>query len=99
MSALLLSNLGVVCNKCDFLNVVGAARCVTCGAPTSDAPGASAPTSGRPDTKAAPAPSLADNPPPSTASQHQPPGLKQRGPTGTVQTPIVQKPQPAPEVV
>ncbi|MBL8956265.1 MAG: FHA domain-containing protein [Myxococcaceae bacterium] len=73
MSALLLSNLGVICTKCDFLNVVGAARCVTCGAPTGDAPAATAPSSGRPDTKAAP---LADNPPPSTGSMAQPPGLK-----------------------
>jgi len=77
MSALLLSNLGVICTKCDFLNVVGAARCVTCGTPTTDAP-AVAQGSGRPDTKAAP---LADNPPPSTGSMSQPPGLKQKGPS------------------
>ncbi len=78
MSALLLSNLGVICNKCDFLNVVGAARCVTCGTPTGDGAGATvAATSGRPDTKGSP---LAENPPPSTGSMSQPPGLKQKGP-------------------
>lgn len=34
MAALLKTHLGVVCPACDFLNVVGAAKCMSCGAAT-----------------------------------------------------------------
>ncbi len=42
MAALLKSQLGVVCPACDFLNVVAAAKCMSCGA-TTDAPSLPAP--------------------------------------------------------
>lgn len=90
MSALLLSNLGVICPKCDFLNVVGAAKCVTCGTTVTDGPSAAPAASGRPDTKAPPAPSLADNPPPPSGSASQPPGLRRTQPA-----PAVKPPEPA----
>jgi pSer/pThr/pTyr-binding forkhead associated (FHA) protein len=34
MTAFLTKSLGVVCPSCDFLNVVGAVRCMSCGAAT-----------------------------------------------------------------
>ena len=34
MAALLTKTLGVVCTSCDFLNVVGAVRCMACGSAT-----------------------------------------------------------------
>src|SRR5438309_6881694 len=37
MPALLRSHLGVVCPSCDFLNVVGAAKCMSCGSATDSA--------------------------------------------------------------
>ncbi len=42
MAALLTKTLGVVCPSCDFLNVVGAVRCMACGSATD---GAAQPTS------------------------------------------------------
>lgn len=41
MAALLTKTLGVVCPNCDFLNVVGAVRCMACNAATFQAPTAS----------------------------------------------------------
>lgn len=43
MTAFLTKSLGVVCANCDFLNVVGAVRCMSCGAAT-DAPSPTAKT-------------------------------------------------------
>lgn len=45
MPALLTKSLGVVCPSCDFLNVVAAVRCMTCGVATDgvQAPAAPAP--------------------------------------------------------
>jgi hypothetical protein len=34
MSGLLTRSLGVVCPSCDFLNIIGATRCMACGSPT-----------------------------------------------------------------
>ena len=42
MAALLTKTLGVVCPSCDFLNVIGAVRCMACGSAT-DAVAQSAP--------------------------------------------------------
>lgn len=85
MSALLLSNLGVICPKCDFLNVVGAAKCVTCGTPTAEA--AAPASAGAPASKPAP---LAENPPAPSGVQSQPPGLRR-----TAAAPAVKAPEPA----
>lgn len=80
MSALLLSNLGVVCPSCDFLNVVGAATCMACNAAITDAapakalpktqtpPPAEAPAAKRPAEEPAPMPRAATPPPLSKAA-------------------------------
>ncbi len=68
MVALLRQNLGVVCPSCDFLNVVGAVKCMSCGTPTETAVGA----------PAAPAAAAvaAKPPPPAAAEPAVPPGLR-----------------------
>lgn len=82
MPALLSRTLGVICPSCDYLNVVGAVRCMACGSATE---GAAAPRAEPPKLQAAPvhvvsdasseatvrAPALPEKP-----SDLTPPGLK-----------------------
>ncbi len=89
MSALLLNNLGVICPSCDFLNVVGAAKCVTCGTPVAEIP-----------SKAESAkPALGDSPVSASGASAAPPGLRRTG-TGPVPVqpapPAVVNTKPAP---
>lgn len=63
MVALLRQNLGVVCPNCDFLNVVGAVKCMSCGTATDAAPTAAS----------APAAKAASD---ATGEKSVPPGLK-----------------------
>ncbi len=84
MAALLKSHLGVVCPACDFLNVVGAARCMSCSA-TTDGPSLPAPMP-RTDKHQAHVP----EPVPPAAV---PPGLKR----ATTLPPIAAVPAPEPE--
>jgi pSer/pThr/pTyr-binding forkhead associated (FHA) protein len=89
MSALLLGNLGVICPSCDFLNVVGAAKCVTCGTNVASDGAATA----KSEAKAEPAAPAKPMPP----QPSEPPGLKR---TNTKDVPIpavAAKPPPASE--
>lgn len=71
MAALLTKTLAVICPSCDFLNVVGAVRCMACGAATDG----SAPAT-RPPSQPLPATSS-----PSGIAAKEPPGLKRSSPT------------------
>jgi pSer/pThr/pTyr-binding forkhead associated (FHA) protein len=85
MAALLTKNLGVVCPSCDFLNVVGAVRCMACGVPTEA--GASSPSgvlSAPSGVASAPSGVVAD-----------PPGLRRSASPSSVQRPAT-GPTPAP---
>lgn len=91
MAALLTKTLAVICPSCDFLNVVGAVRCMACGAATDGS---------SPATRA-PSQPLA-NPVPDAA----PPGLKRTGssptpppqpaPRGVPARPTFESPPPPP---
>lgn len=59
MGALLIKSLGVVCPSCDFLNVVGAVRCMSCGAATEGVTATRLPT--KPVAAVAPPPHFADS--------------------------------------
>jgi pSer/pThr/pTyr-binding forkhead associated (FHA) protein len=78
MSALLLKNLGVVCPVCDFLNVVGAVRCMACGEATEADSSTTRPTSS--PSRLGPAPS---SPPPGlrVKSSPTPAPVQTRSPT------------------
>lgn len=76
---LLSRSLEVICPSCDYLNVVGAVRCMACGMPTD---GTAAPAPRAPTPQPMPV-ALADAPPELT-----PPGLKRAG------VPHVPAPQP-----
>lgn len=91
MVALLTRTLGVVCPSCDFLNVIGAVRCMACGSATdgtgvpasspsglSQAP-VSAAVGAQPTT--APARPPPPPPPPEPAPNREPPGLRRSSPT------------------
>ncbi len=69
MATLLTKNLGVICPSCDFLNVVGAVRCMACGIATdgSSPPAVRAPVS---------APEVTPS-----AEEGAPPGLRRSAPT------------------
>ncbi len=58
MPALLTRNLGVICPSCDFLNVVGAVRCMTCGSSTDET---TAPKIELPKLQAAPVHKMQDH--------------------------------------
>ncbi|MBE2253053.1 MAG: FHA domain-containing protein [Myxococcus sp.] len=84
MTAFLTKSLGVVCPSCDFLNVVGAVRCMSCGAATD---GSAAKTDQSPKLVPQPAQSLREGPdktaPMAQAPQkppEAPPGLRRSGP-------------------
>ena len=79
MAALLTRTLGVVCPSCDFLNVAGAVRCMSCSAVTEQA-GAS---SGSGIVAAPPEAVIA--PPSGPALTSAPPGLRRS--TATLPTP------------
>jgi pSer/pThr/pTyr-binding forkhead associated (FHA) protein len=83
MVALLRQTLGVVCPSCDFLNVVGAVKCMSCGTATESA-GAPAQAAAPPPPPAAPKPAA---PPPE--AQPVPPGLKRATNPGNM--PAVQR--------
>jgi pSer/pThr/pTyr-binding forkhead associated (FHA) protein len=87
MPALLRSNLGVVCPSCDFLNVVGAVKCMACSSVT-DAPI----TAGRTDRHQA-------YPSEPAAAATVPPGLKRANtapPIAAVPAQAAPAPQEAP---
>lgn len=66
MTAFLTKSLGVICPSCDFLNVVAAVRCMSCGAATD---GSSAKTEQSPKLM----------PPEPPTPTEAPPGLKRTG--------------------
>lgn len=88
MAVLLTRSLAVICPSCDFLNVAGAVRCMSCGSATDAAPAT------QPSTQAADSPKLQPQRPQAFASSNeetvkgvplaavsgQPPGLR-RSPT------------------
>jgi len=92
MVALLRQNLGVVCPSCDFLNVVGAVKCMSCGTATDSPVGA--------------APPAAAKAPAETGGASVPPGLKRAtnpgvpavsaAPAAAQRTPTRPPEQPAP---
>lgn len=71
MASLLTKNLGVVCPSCDYLNVVAAIRCMSCGVSTDDAapPPAAVSSAATQAEMAASPPGLRRSSP----SQHPPP--------------------------
>lgn len=96
MSALLFSNLGVVCPSCDFLNVVGAATCMACNAAIADGAAAkpSVPKTATPPPAEAVPPGLKRNPTPAPIPKVQTPA-----PQPKTATPVpAPKPAPAPVV-
>ncbi len=101
MVALLRQSLGVVCPSCDFLNVVGAVKCMSCGTPT-DAPSAPAPAAApRAATDAQPAvpPGLkrATNPGvPAVGRTPESLGASPVQPSGARAQPVAPPQQPAP---
>lgn len=92
MTAFLTKSLGVVCPSCDFLNVVGAVRCMACGSPTD---AAAKPASSGSAVQAPPGMKRATNPTPQPIPQTTVPAsamaqtIKQPPPAGT-------QPAPAP---
>ncbi|MEW5743248.1 MAG: FHA domain-containing protein [Myxococcota bacterium] len=95
MPALLSRTLGVICPSCDFLNVVGAVRCMACGSPTEGA--------GKPDAprlQAAPVQIVSDGASeatvPNAVAHHgepSPPGLRR---AGAAQPPSIATAPPGP---
>lgn len=75
MAALLTKTLAVICPSCDFLNVVGAVRCMACGAATDG----SSPATRAPSQPLPPAPA---------AVEATPPGLKRSTQTPPPQPPV-----------
>ncbi len=78
MAALLTKTLGVVCPSCDFLNVVGAVRCMACGSATDGA--TQSPVASSPSTIGSAAASAANNAV-APAATGQPPGLRRASAT------------------
>lgn len=99
MPALLTRTLGVICPSCDYLNVVGAVRCMACGSAT-EGPAAAKPET--PKLQAAPVQVMSDASseatvraaavpekptdltPPGLKRSHTGPGTPQAPPLGTV---------------
>lgn len=90
MPALLTRTLSVICPSCDFLNVVGAVRCMACGSATD--------TAGKPDlpkvqaaSPSRPLPEVAEvTVPMAHAPPAAPPGLKRSTPTAPTPLPGAQ---------
>lgn len=96
MVALLTRTLGVICPSCDFLNVVGAVRCMACGVATDGLPPISAP-SARPSqaAKTAPEPSTSEAVRPrgmDRSASHQPQVPVPASPSGLRQPPPPPRP-------
>jgi pSer/pThr/pTyr-binding forkhead associated (FHA) protein len=75
MTAFLTKVLGVVCPSCELLNVVGAVRCMSCGATTDSS---TAKTDLSPSLVPQPTPSM--NEASEKAQTEEPPGLRRSGP-------------------
>lgn len=93
MAALLTKNLAVICPSCDFLNVVGAVRCMACGSATdgtAPAPRVEVPKVQAPVIETAVEQSEVTV---SAAAPDQPPGLR-RTTSGVSVTPVVNPPAP-----
>lgn len=100
MPALLSRTLGVICPSCDFLNVVGAVRCMACGSATEGA--------GKADTprlQAAPVQIVSDGTSEATvpgapahhpAPEPAPPGLRRTSSTPNSQPPSLASAPPGP---
>lgn len=102
MVALLTRTLGVICPACDFLNVVGAVRCMTCGAATEGVPAGGPAAAARPPQLVRtpePSPGMA-RPPPAAglgrSASLQPPVPAPVGPVGPRQAPSAPPPPQAP---
>lgn len=90
MAALLTKTLAVICPSCDFLNVVGAVRCMACGAATDG----SSPATRPPSQPLPPAP-VADAAPPGLKRTGSPTPLPQAAPRGVPARPTFESAPPA----
>ena len=111
MSAYLTKTLGVVCPSCDFLNVIGAVRCMTCGSATDgstpaaaapaapvkvEAPRAAPPPAREPEAPVSAPPGLAKKPAGVPVAGAVAPSGAHRAPEGVGAQPATPKPgQPA----